>query len=117
MIFCLQGYLSTGLIESESANKKVKDLGQKTHHEFIEWCGLIQGSEKPDSLETGIRLETINLYNEFKRDYPEQQSLSAIAFNRWLIEYSIYLTGESPKIGRTSSGKWMQIKRVSTINF
>jgi len=117
MIFCLQGYLSTGLIESESANKKVKDLGQKTHHEFIEWCGLIQGSEKPDSLETGVRLETINLYNEFKRDYPEQQSLSAIAFNRWLIEYSIYLTGESPKIGRTSSGKWMQIKRVSTINF
>jgi len=116
MISCLQGFLKTGLVKSRFINLKIRQLSAETSHDFIEWCGLVQGSEKADSLETGIRIETSNLLAEFKRDYPDQQSLSATMFNRWLIAYGTHLTGIQPETGRTSTGKWIMIKRVTPIS-
>ena len=43
MIGCLQLYMNKGLIRSQFVNLKVRKLSAATSHEFIEWCGLIDG--------------------------------------------------------------------------
>ena len=43
MIQNLQLYLNKGLIKSASVNQKIRNLWADTSHEFIEWCGLIEG--------------------------------------------------------------------------
>ena len=43
MTACLQDYLATGLIKSKFVNVNIRQLSAETSHEFIEWCGLVQG--------------------------------------------------------------------------
>ncbi|MGI9555819.1 MAG: BT4734/BF3469 family protein, partial [Cyanophyceae cyanobacterium] len=43
MIYCLQLYLKEGLIQSEFVNLKIRQLSAETSHDFIEWCGLLEG--------------------------------------------------------------------------
>ena len=45
MISNLQYYLTNGLKESSFVNLKVRQLSAETAHDFIEWCGLIKGTQ------------------------------------------------------------------------
>ena len=62
MINNLQSYLTTGLIKSSFVNLKVRQLSAETSHEFIEWCGLINGMEANPNLTTGTTIYMQELY-------------------------------------------------------
>ena len=43
MVYCLSNYLTTGLVKSQFVNLKTRQLSAETSHDFIEWCGLVEG--------------------------------------------------------------------------
>lgn len=116
MIRCLQNYLNTGLVKSKFVNLNIRQLGQATSNDFIEWCGLTSGSQPNEVLIIDQRLRVNDVYYRFIEDYPDYQprrgseSLTRIKFNRWLRSYAVYLTGKNPEEGRDAIGKWMRFK-------
>ena len=46
MIGCLKNYLNTGLVKSKFVNLKIRQLSAETTHDFIEWCGLLEGQAR-----------------------------------------------------------------------
>tara|TARA_R100001244_G_scaffold131884_1_gene106103 strand:+ start:208 stop:2634 length:2427 start_codon:yes stop_codon:yes gene_type:complete len=117
MISCLQIFLSTGLFKSEFVNLNIRQLSGDTSHEFIEWCGLVEGHQKTDKLIIGYRLVMNELYTEFINDYPDylpksKLSISRIAFNRWVVAYGNFLTGVPPEQGRDDKGRWIKINEA-----
>jgi hypothetical protein len=116
MIRCLQNYLNTGLVKSKFVNLNIRQLGQATSNDFIEWCGLTSGSQPNEVLIVDQRLRVNDVYYRFIEDYPDYQprrgseSLTRIKFNRWLRSYAVYLTGKNPEEGRDAVGKWMRFK-------
>ncbi len=121
MINCLQGYLNTGLVQSKFVNLKKRQLSAETCHDFIEWCGLINGSEPSDVLRTDVRISLQNAYIDFIEHYPDygpkaKLTISRIRFNKWMVAYAVFKTGSSPEEGRDHSGKWMRLKRADEVN-
>ncbi len=121
MVSCLQGYLNTGLIESKFVNLKVRQLSAETSHDFIEWCGLINGAQANDRLAVDYKITMSDCYLDFISEYPDyapraKMSISRIKFNKWLVAYAVYHTGASPQEGRDATGKWMRMKRPDEIN-
>lgn len=116
MIKCLQNYLKTGLVKSKFVNLNIRQLGQATSNDFIEWCGLTSGSQPNEVIFIDQRLRVNDIYYRFIEDYPDYQprrgseSLTRIKFNRWLRSYAVYLTGKNPEEGRDAIGKWMRFK-------
>jgi len=115
MVSCLQMYINKGLVVGPMVNNKKNRLGTETSHEFLEWCGLVENSERNQYLEVGVKVYKNFLYEEFIRDYPDygpksRESLSRIKFYRWLNKYSDYKTGVKPEEGRDSSGNWMRMR-------
>ena len=116
MIRCLQGYLDTGLIKSKFVNLNIRQLGQATSNDFIEWLGLTEGSQPNENFPIDERLRVNEIYYKFIEDYPDYgsrrggESLTRIKFNRWLRSYAVYLTGKNPEEGRDALGKWMRYK-------
>jgi len=113
MINCIQMYLSKGLIASEYENLKVRRLGAATCHEFIEWMGLTEDSEKVDRIQIGVRVKLTDLYYSFTGDYPDyaeksKHSISRAKFKKWVQNY---LNEFYPKsiIGRTNYGNYVEI--------
>ena len=51
MITCLQLHLDKGLLKSDFVNLKTRVLSADTCHEFIEWCGVIDGMKNPKLVE------------------------------------------------------------------
>ena len=121
MIKCLQGYLKTGLVKSKFVNLDIRQLGQATSNDFIEWCGLTKGSEPNEVFQIDVRLRLNEIYFRFIEENPDYQprrgseSLTRIKFNRWLRSYAVYLTGKNPEEGRDAVGKWMRFKREDEI--
>jgi succinate dehydrogenase flavin-adding protein (antitoxin of CptAB toxin-antitoxin module) len=116
MIFCLKNYLNTGLVKSKFVNLKIRQLSAETCHEFIEWCGLVEGQDRNSSLETGIRLYKNDLYSNFIEEYPDysprgRMSISRTKFYKWLISYAIYKENTMPEEGRDQDGRWIIIKK------
>ena len=121
MIGCLQGYLSTGLIESKFVNLKVRQLSAETSHDFIEWCGLINGSDENHLLKVDTKIHLQNAYMEFIEQYPDygpkaKLTISRIRFNKWMSAYATFKSGARPQEGRDMTGKWMRIKRNDEVN-
>jgi len=121
MVGCLQGYLKTGLVESRFVNLKVRQLSAETSHDFIEWCGLINGSQRNERLAIDYKITMADCYLDFISEYPDyaprsKMSISRIKFNKWLVAYAIYHTGASPEEGRDATGKWMRMKRPDEVN-
>jgi hypothetical protein len=121
MIECLMGYLKTGLVESKFVNLKIRQLSAETSHDFIEWCGLINGSQFNPMLEVDTKIVLSSLYLEFIEQYPDyapkaKLTISRIKFNKWMTSYAVYKSGVSPQEGRDSTGRWMRIKPPSEIN-
>jgi len=115
MVECLQGYLNTGLVKSKFVNLKIRQLSAETSHDFIEWCGLIEGSPKNQQLEVGRKIMKQELYLDFVQEYPDyapkaKMTVSRSRFYKWLNAYCIYTTGVQPEEGRDPSGRWLRIR-------
>lgn len=112
MIGCLRGYLRTGLVKSKFVNLKIRQLSAETSHDFIEWCGLIEGQPSNTMLESNIRLYKNDLYNDFINEYPDygpkaKMTISRTKFYRWLSAYGLYKEGVEPEEGRDLNGRWI----------
>ena len=115
MIRCLQLYMGEGLMESKFVNLKVRQLSAETCHDFIEWCGLIEGQKGTDKLLINTRMYKNNLYGEFIEEYPDyapkaKMSISRTRFYKWLHSYSIFKTNVIPQEGRDIKGRWLIIR-------
>jgi succinate dehydrogenase flavin-adding protein (antitoxin of CptAB toxin-antitoxin module) len=114
MIGCLRGYLHTGLVRSKFVNLKIRQLSAETAHDFIEWCGLVEGQPKNNTLEPGIRLYKNELYNDFVNEYPDygpksKMTISRTKFYKWLVAYGLFKYGIAPEEGRDMMGRWIII--------
>jgi hypothetical protein len=90
MTSCLQDYLSTGLMRSKFVNLKIRQLSAATSHDFIEWCGLIEGHQKNNRLVLDTKLPMQDLYFDFIGEYPDygpkaKMTISRTRFYKWLI--------------------------------
>tara|TARA_R100000951_G_scaffold70630_1_gene59553 strand:- start:3862 stop:6255 length:2394 start_codon:yes stop_codon:yes gene_type:complete len=114
MIECLQSYLTGGLQESRFVNLEIRQLSAETSHDFIEWCGLIEGVEPNTTLQTDMKINQNDLYYEFIAEYPDygpkaKMTISRTRFYKWVVSYANFKTGNEPTIGRDSFGKWIII--------
>jgi hypothetical protein len=114
MVSCLQSYLGTGLVESKFINLGIRQLSAETSHDFIEWCGLINGEENP-TLDPYAKLYKDQLYLDFIEQNPDyapkaKMTISRTRFYKWLTAYCIYRHGIPPEEGRDSTGRWMRIR-------
>jgi len=115
MINCLQNYLSKGLQTSKFVNLKVRQLSAETCHDFIEWCGLIKGSQPNTQLYEGVKNYKHTLYLEFIEEYPDygpkaKMTISRTRFYKWLVSFALFKTGVQPEEGRDAHGRWIRIK-------
>jgi hypothetical protein len=116
MVGCLQGYLNTGLVKSKFVNLKIRQLSAETCHEFIEWCGLVEGQERGANIDAGIRLYKNDLYYAFIDEYPDygpkaKMTISRTRFYKWLVSYAIFKEGVMPEEGRDQMGRWIIIRK------
>jgi len=125
MTGCLQGYLNTGLVKSKFVNLKIRQLSAQTSHDFIEWCGLVEGHKRNHNLGTDVRMSMQDLYLDFISDHPDyapkaKMAISRTKFYRWLKAYGLYLTNQEPDEGRDANGRWIIIhsnkNKENTIN-
>jgi hypothetical protein len=117
MIECLQLYLSKGLLKSKFVNLKVRQLSAETCHDFIEWCGLIEGSIPNRRLVAGEKIYKQELYEDFVHEYPDyspraKYSISRTRFYKWLNAFGLFKEGVLPDEGRDSIGRWIRFKEV-----
>lgn len=115
MTSSLQDYLRTGLVKSKFVNLKIRQLSAETSHDFIEWCGLVEGNQKNTSLVIGPRLVKQDLYFEFIGEYPDygpkaKMTISRTRFYKWLVAYAIFTTGVQPEEGRGIEGRWLRLR-------
>jgi hypothetical protein len=109
MISCLSNYLHTGLVKSQFVNLKIRQLSAETSHDFIEWCGLVEGHASNSLLEVNAKLMKQDLYFDFIGEYPDyapkaKMTISRTKFYKWLIAYSLYTTNLQPEEGRDPLG-------------
>ena len=118
MIGCLMNYLNTGLVKSKFVNLKIRQLSAETCHEFIEWCGLVDSTDKSVVLQPNTRLYKNELYSNFIDEYPDygprgRMSVSRTKFYKWIIAYALYKEGVMPEEDRDQSGRWIIIRSKS----
>ena len=114
MVENLMFYLKNGLLKSTFKNLSIRKLSAETCHEFIEWCGLINGIARHDSLKLDQKIYKNELYLEFIQDNPDyapkaKMTISRTAFYKWLRSFALYKTGITPTEDRDMNGKWMII--------
>ncbi len=112
MITCLQLYLDKGLLKSDFVNLKTRKFSAETSHEFIEWCGIIDGMHNP-KLTKDSRIYSNDLYMDFVNEYPDygpkaKMTVSRIRFGKWLASYSVYKYDCNPLEGKDMIGKWIK---------
>jgi hypothetical protein len=113
MINNLKSYMNTGLVKSTFVNLKVRRLSAATRHEFIEWCGLIEGSQASDKLKNNTILFKSELYQDFVNDNPDfgpksRNTISRTEFYKWLVAYGTFISDTPPLEGRDSNGRWIK---------
>ena len=112
MIQCLQLYLENGLLKSTFVNLELRRLSAETSHEFVEWCGLLDGKGN-DDLRKGIRITSNDLFFKFTQEYPDfspksKMSISRQRFFKWLQAYGLYKYQCKPIDGKDMNGKWIE---------
>tara|TARA_R110002051_G_C8734761_1_gene498331 strand:- start:139 stop:2559 length:2421 start_codon:yes stop_codon:yes gene_type:complete len=120
MIQCLQLYLKEGLIESPFVNLKIRQLSAETSHDFIEWCGLLKGTEPHQQLVPGIKNYKNELYFDFVNEYPDyapksKMTISRIRFYKWLHAFCLYKEGVPPEEGRDTTGRWFMMREKKAL--
>lgn len=114
MIGCLMQYMNHGLIKSKFVNLQIRHLSAETCHEFIEWVGLLGGTN--DKLQFNKRLYKNELYYDFTEEYPDygpkaKMTISRTKFYKWLVAYGKFMTGMEPEDGRDMQGRWIFIHK------
>lgn len=112
MISCLQLYLENGLLKSTFVNLELRRLSAETSHEFVEWCGLLDGKEN-NKLVSNTKILRNDLYFDFIDEYPDygpkaRMTISRQRFYKWIDSYSIYKYKSKPIEGRDKTGKWIE---------
>lgn len=120
MVKCLQSYLKTGLVKSKFVNLRLRKLSAETNHDFIEWCGLINGGERHHLLIPNTRIMLSECYYDFIEAYPDygkhsKTSLSMMRFNKFMTAYAVYISGQTPLDGREAGGKWIEIYKEEKV--
>ena len=116
MISCLQLYMNKGLMSSQFVNLKIRQLSAETSHEFIEWCGLIDGHAFNYSLLPNYKIYKHDLYIDFITENPDnQRKLSRTRFYRWLKSYALFKHQVAPIEGRDGGGRWIEFKTIQDI--
>ena len=115
MIKCLQNYLEGGLHKSKFVNLQVRQLSAETSHDFIEWCGLIKGSQPNPTLIVDVKNYKHSLYLEFIEEYPDygpkaKMTISRTRFYKWLVSYALFKEGVAPEEGRDAQGRWIRMR-------
>ena len=115
MVFCLQGYLNTGLVESKFINLDIRQLSAATSHDFIEWCGLVRGHEASRHLEEDCKMYKQDIYFDFITEYPDygpkaKMTISRTRFYQWLVQFCVYKHKVEPEEGRDAAGRWIRIR-------
>tara|TARA_R110000824_G_scaffold28206_5_gene95061 strand:- start:13435 stop:15861 length:2427 start_codon:yes stop_codon:yes gene_type:complete len=115
MVFCVQGYLNTGLIESKFINLGIRQLSAATSHDFIEWCGLVRGNEENRHLYPDIKMYKQDMYLDFITEYPDygpkaKMTISRTLFYKWLVRFCLYKHTVEPEEGRDAQGRWIRIR-------
>ena len=122
MIGCLKSYLTTGLVKSKFVNLSIRQLSAETSHDFIEWCGLLEGGRQGNiKIEPGATLYKNLLYSDFIEEYPDygpksKMTISRTKFYKWLYAYAIFKEGVPPLEGRDPNGRWMIIQTKKQFN-
>jgi len=121
MISCLSMFLKTGLVKSKFVNLRIRHLSAETCHEFIEWCGLINGTKRDENIVVGAKIRLSECYQSFVSEYPDygpksKMTISRAKFNKWMVSYARYISGSEPEEDRDMSGRWMRIKPIEEIN-
>ena len=119
MVSCLMLYLENGLIKSRFVNLKIRQLSAETSHDFIEWCGLVDGNPSNQLLTIGEKLMKQDLYHEFISEYPDygpkaKMTISRTRFYKWLAAYGLHTTGQVPEEGRDPNGRWIRFLPAET---
>jgi len=119
MVSCLMLYLENGLIKSRFVNLKIRQLSAETSHDFIEWCGLVDGNPSNQLLTIGEKLMKQDLYHEFVSEYPDygpkaKMTISRTRFYKWLSAYGLHTTGQVPEEGRDPNGRWIRFLPAET---
>ncbi len=119
MVSCLMLYLENGLIKSRFVNLKIRQLSAETSHDFIEWCGLVDGNPTNQLLTIGDKLMKKDLYHEFISEYPDygpkaKMTISRTRFYKWLAAYGLHTTGQVPEEGRDPNGRWIRFLPAET---
>tara|TARA_R100000951_G_scaffold67648_1_gene57111 strand:+ start:3728 stop:6145 length:2418 start_codon:yes stop_codon:yes gene_type:complete len=115
MIQNLQLYLGKGLLKSHSVNQEIRNLGVETSHEFLEWCGLIEGEMDNLLVAKNRKSYKQTLYVEFTSEYPDyapksKMSITRNRFYKWLVAYANYKFGCAPEEGRDRDGRWIRFR-------
>ena len=119
MVSCLMSYLKHGLVKSRFVNLKIRQLSAETSHDFIEWCGLVDGNQTNQLLTIGDKLMKQDLYHEFISEYPDygpkaKMTISRTRFYKWLSSYGLHTTGQIPEEGRDPNGRWIRFLPAET---
>ena len=115
MTACLQNFLNTGLVKSAFVNLQIRQLSAETSHDFIEWCGLVEGQQTNKPINVGQKYIKQDLYFEFIGEYPDygpkaKMTISRTRFYKWLWAYGLYTTGVDPEDGRDPTGRWIRVR-------
>jgi hypothetical protein len=116
MIACLRKFLNHGLIKSEFVNLGIRKLSSETTHEFIEFCGLTEGSDRYPHFYAGNKMYKKDVYDDFISEYPDfapkaKRAIAQGTFYKWLKLYWIFKEGVEPEDGRDSIGRWIHFQK------
>jgi hypothetical protein len=95
-------------------NLKIRQLSAETTHDFIEWCGLVEGHQSSEKLMFDTKLNLQDLYYDFIEHYPDygpkaKMTISRTRFYRWIMSYSKFVSNIPYKDGRDMNGRWIII--------
>lgn len=103
MIWCLQNYLNTGLIQNDFKNLDVRKLIKETSYEFYEWV------QDTDSIQLDQRNYKTPVFVGFLEEYPDYKKwLTQKKFWQWIESYCKFKGYELTK-GRSQDGRWIEI--------
>jgi len=120
MIECLQLFLKFGLIKSKFVNLEIRKLASSTAHEFVEWCGLLEGTPENSQLEINKKVYKQDLYFNFIEDNPDyapkaKRTVSRTGFYRWLKDYNEYKYDCPSVEGKDMMGRWIIFKKKDPV--
>jgi hypothetical protein len=104
MIWCLQSYLSNGLVKQNAKNLKIRKFIAETSLEFLEWANDF------DNLPLNIRNDKSHYFNKFVEEYQDfKKFLTRKKFNIWVQKFCVFNNYVYDN-GNTQGQQWFEIK-------